>query len=84
MAKILVVDDEKPIRSTLREILEFEKFQVDEAENGVQAYEIIQKSDFDVILCDIKMPKMDGLEFLAYTLLIHLQIYTPNLHQNTS
>ncbi len=64
MAKILVVDDEKSIRSTLREILEFEKYTVDEAKDGEEALEKITKEDYDLVLCDIKMPKIDGIEVL--------------------
>ena len=63
-AKILVIDDEKPIRSTLKEILEYEKFQVDEAPDGLAGLEMIKKEKYDVVLCDIKMPKMDGMEVL--------------------
>ena len=65
MANILVIDDERPIRSALREILEFEKFKVDEAEDGLAGVSLIQKNTYDVILCDIKMPKMDGIEVLG-------------------
>ena len=64
MAKILIIDDEKPIRSTLTEILEYEKFEVDEAEDGPTGLDLIKKTEYDIILCDIKMPKMDGLEVL--------------------
>ena len=64
MAKILIIDDEKSIRSTLKEILEYEKFSVEEAEDGEQGLEMLKKNDFDVVLCDIKMPKMDGIEVL--------------------
>ena len=64
MAKILVIDDEKSIRSTLRDILEYEKFLVDEAGDGMEGLEKIKKFRYDMILCDIKMPKMDGLEVL--------------------
>lgn len=64
MVKILVIDDERPIRSTLQEILEFEKFKVDTAEDGKMGLEMIQANSYDLILCDIKMPKMDGLELL--------------------
>jgi two-component system, NtrC family, nitrogen regulation response regulator NtrX len=64
MAKILIIDDEKIIRSTLREILEFEKYQIDEAQDGLEGLEKIKNNDYDVILCDIKMPKMDGMEVL--------------------
>ncbi|UZR95131.1 sigma-54-dependent transcriptional regulator [Chondrinema litorale] len=64
MAKILIVDDEKSIRYTLREILEFEKYKIDEAKDGEEALEMIKANDYDVVLCDIKMPKMDGIELL--------------------
>jgi len=64
MGKILVIDDERPIRRTLSEILEFEKFKVDQAEDGEQGLKMAQENEYDVILCDIKMPKMDGLEVL--------------------
>lgn len=64
MGKILVIDDERPIRRTLCEILEFEKFKVDQAEDGEQGLKMAEEGEYDVILCDIKMPKMDGLEVL--------------------
>jgi two-component system nitrogen regulation response regulator NtrX len=64
MAKILIVDDEKNIRDTLKEILEFEKYQTIEASNGEQAFEVLSSEKIDVTLCDIKMPKLDGIELL--------------------
>ncbi len=64
MARILIVDDEKSIRYSLREILEFEKYKVDEAEDGERALEALKKNQYDAVLCDIKMPKMDGIEVL--------------------
>lgn len=64
MASILIIDDEKPIRSTLRDILEYEKIKVEEAENGIKGLELFQKKEFDAVLCDIKMSGMDGLEVL--------------------
>ncbi len=64
MANILIVDDEKSIRSTLKEILEYEKYNVDEAKDGEEGLDLITKKDYDVVLCDIKMPKMDGIEVL--------------------
>lgn len=64
MAKILVVDDERAIRNTLKDILTYEKYEVDEAANAPEALEKIQASMYDVILCDIKMPGMDGMELL--------------------
>ena len=65
MSKILVIDDEAPIRNSLKEILEYEKYQVDTAEDGVAGLHLLGKEKFDVIFCDIKMPKMDGLEVLS-------------------
>ncbi len=64
MAKILIVDDEKSIRETLKEILEYEKYDVDEAEDGEVALTKLQKGQYDAVLCDIKMPKKDGTEVL--------------------
>ncbi|HQN98211.1 MAG TPA: sigma-54 dependent transcriptional regulator [Bacteroidales bacterium] len=64
MPRILVVDDERAIRKTLREILEYEKYSVDEAQNGQEAIEKVQSNDYDVVLCDIKMPGIDGIEVL--------------------
>lgn len=64
MLKILVIDDEKSIRKTLREILEYEKFKVDDAEDGMAGIELMKKNSYDIVLCDIKMPKMDGMEVL--------------------
>jgi len=64
MAKILVVDDERAIRSTLKEILEYEKYSVTDAADGMEALELVKNDQFDVILLDIKMPRMDGLEVL--------------------
>jgi two-component system, NtrC family, nitrogen regulation response regulator NtrX len=64
MAKILIVDDEGAIRRTLREILQFEKYDVEEAADGLEALVKIKQRSFDIILLDIKMPKMDGMEAL--------------------
>jgi DNA-binding NtrC family response regulator len=64
MAKILVVDDERAIRNTLKEILEFEGYSVDLAEDGKQALEKVGKDQYDLIYSDVKMPGMDGIEFL--------------------
>lgn len=64
MAKLLVVDDEKSIRETLTEILEYEKYDVKQAEDGKEALSILTKENFDAVLCDIKMPRMDGIELL--------------------
>ncbi|MBW8049618.1 MAG: sigma-54-dependent Fis family transcriptional regulator [Cytophagales bacterium] len=67
MSKILIIDDEKSVRDTLKEILEYEKYQVDEAEDGEKGLESIKKNNYDIVLCDIKMPKMDGMEVLTKT-----------------
>ncbi|HIO68648.1 MAG TPA: sigma-54-dependent Fis family transcriptional regulator [Flavobacteriales bacterium] len=64
MSKILVIDDEKSIRSSLREILEYEMYEVEEAADGMEGLKMIKAGDFDAVLCDIKMPKMDGTEVL--------------------
>lgn len=61
---ILVIDDEKAIRNTLKDILSFEGFEVEEAADGLEGLEMIKAKDYDCILCDVKMPKMDGLEVL--------------------
>lgn len=64
MANILVIDDERAIRNTLKEILEYEKYSVEVAENGPEGLEKIKLNNFDIVLCDIKMPDMDGIEVL--------------------
>jgi len=64
MAKILVIDDEKAIRRSIKEILEFEKHSIDEAEDGITALNLALKNNYDIILSDIKMPKLDGEELL--------------------
>jgi two-component system, NtrC family, nitrogen regulation response regulator NtrX len=73
MAKILIVDDEVPIRRTLREILEFEQYDVDEASDGLECIAKVQKDKYDVVIMDIKMPKMDGIEALE-----RLQLLSPD------
>ena len=62
MAKILVVDDEKSIRSTLKDILELEKYKVDQAGDGFECLVKVKQNNYDIIILDIKMPKMDGME----------------------
>lgn len=71
MARILVIDDERSIRSTLKEILEYEGYQMDEAPDGMTALELAGKEKYDVILCDIKMPQMDGIEVLDRLLVMN-------------
>ncbi|MCJ0743294.1 sigma-54-dependent transcriptional regulator [Pedobacter montanisoli] len=70
MAKLLIIDDERAIRSTLREILEYEDYEVDDIDNGIDGLEMIKKNDYDLVLCDIKMNKMDGIEVLETALAI--------------
>lgn len=64
MAKILIVDDERSIRNTLKDILEVESYQVDVVESGIEALELIKENNYDVVFSDIKMPQMDGVELL--------------------
>ncbi len=64
MGKILVIDDERSIRNTIKEILEYEKHQVMLAVDGREGLQLIEQTSFDAILCDIKMPEMDGMEVL--------------------
>lgn len=70
MAKLLIIDDERAIRSTLREILEYESYEVDDIDNGIDGLELIKKNNYDLVLCDIKMNKMDGMEVLENALII--------------
>ena len=64
MKKVLIIDDEASIRTTLKEILEYEKFAVEEASDGEAGLKMLLSKNYDVVLCDIKMPKMDGMEVL--------------------
>lgn len=64
MSKILVIDDERAIRNTLREVLEYEGYVVDDAEDGALGLEKVKTGEYDVIFCDIKMSRMDGVETL--------------------
>ena len=75
MAKILVIDDERSIRNTLKDILEFEKHKVDLAEDGKQGLEMAKNVAYDIIFSDIKMPGMDGVELL--TALAENELETP-------
>ncbi len=64
MSRILIIDDEKSIRNTLREILEYEKYSVDDAADGEAGLHMVKDRKYDAVMCDIKMPKMDGIELL--------------------
>lgn len=64
MATILIIDDEKAIRKTLMEILSFEGYKLDEAGDGEEGLKRFKEKTYDVVLCDIKMPKVDGIDFL--------------------
>src|SRR5215210_4859372 len=64
MPTLLIIDDERSIRKTLTEILSFEGYKIEEAADGEEGLRKFKETTFDVVLCDIKMPKIDGLEFL--------------------
>ncbi|MGN6492941.1 MAG: sigma-54-dependent transcriptional regulator [Agriterribacter sp.] len=64
MSNILIIDDEKAIRKTLGEILSYEGYKIDEAGDGEEGLKKFREKNYDVVLCDIKMPKIDGIEFL--------------------
>lgn len=64
MASILVIDDERAIRRALRDILEYEKYQVEEAVDGLAGLKLFKENMYDLVICDIKMPNVDGIEFL--------------------
>ena len=64
MATILIIDDEKAIRKTLSEILSFEGYKIDEAADGEEGLNKFRQKTYDAVLCDIKMPKIDGIDFL--------------------
>jgi DNA-binding NtrC family response regulator len=73
MARILIIDDERSVRSSLRETLEFEDFEVEEAVDGQEGWEKVQSGNYDLIFCDIKMPRMDGMEVLTKSLSLDKQ-----------
>ncbi|MFD0749370.1 sigma-54-dependent transcriptional regulator [Mucilaginibacter calamicampi] len=70
MAKILIIDDERAIRNTLREILEYEDYEVEDVDNGIDGLSMISANNYDLVLCDIKMNRMDGMEVLTEGLII--------------
>lgn len=65
MAKILIIDDERSIRNALKDVLEFEGYVIELAEDGLKGLEMIKSTKYDMIFCDIKMPQMDGVEVLS-------------------
>jgi len=84
MAKLLIVDDDKSIRKTLRDILEFEKYSVDEAADGLDCIVKCKQNQYDVIIMDIKMPKMDGMEAIdkIQTIAPHIPVIMISGHGN--
>lgn len=74
MPNILIIDDEKAIRKTLSEILSFEGYSIDEAGDGEEGLKKFSEKTYDLVLCDIKMPKMDGIEFLEKAKLVNADI----------
>jgi len=70
MSRILVIDDERSIRNTLKDILEYEKYEVDLAEDGNKGVEKVKSAEYDIVLCDIKMPGMDGIETLEKLIML--------------
>jgi DNA-binding NtrC family response regulator len=74
MANILVIDDEKSIRNVLKDILGNEGYQVDEAADGEEGFKKFSENNYDVILCDIKMPKLDGIEFLSKATALNAEV----------
>ena len=74
MTHILIIDDEKAIRKTLTEILGFEGYRIDEAADGEEGLKKFGERNYDVVLCDIKMPKLDGIEFLEKAKIINADI----------
>jgi two-component system, NtrC family, nitrogen regulation response regulator NtrX len=71
MASILIIDDEKAIRKTLTEILSYEGYKIDEASDGEEGLKRFSEKAYDIVLCDIKMPKLDGIEFLEKAKIIN-------------
>ncbi len=74
MADILIIDDEKAIRKTLGEILGYEGYKIDEAGDGEEGLKKFTEKKYDIVLCDIKMPKMDGIEFLEKSKAINADV----------
>lgn len=66
MARLLIVDDDPEIRATLAEVLSYDDHTVEVARDGIEAQRILERSDFDIVLCDVRMPGKDGMELLAW------------------
>ena len=79
MKKILIIDDQKAIRNTLKEILEYEKHAVYVAEDGKIGLQMTIENNYDLIFCDIKMPNLDGIEFLKKVM--EEKIISPSRHK---
>ncbi len=75
MSSILIIDDEKSIRKTLTEILSYEGYKIDEAADGEEGLKKFKDKTYDLVLCDIKMPKLDGIEFLEKAKGINADIF---------
>ena len=71
MARILIIDDEKAIRNALRDILSYEKYEVHEASDGNEGIKMAEADSYDLVLCDVKMPKVDGIEVLSRLQEVH-------------
>ena len=74
MTNILIIDDEKAIRKTLTEILSFEGYKIDEASDGEEGLKKFSEKSYDLVLCDIKMPKLDGIEFLEKAKMVNADV----------
>src|SRR5574337_845152 len=74
MPFILIIDDEKSIRKTLTEILSYEGYKIEEAADGEEGLKKFREKNYDLVLCDIKMPKLDGIEFLEKAKQINYEV----------
>lgn len=70
MSKVLIIDDNRAVRNTLREILEYESYIVEDVDNGIDGLELIKKNNFDLVLCDVQMNVMDGMDVLVSSMAI--------------